>query len=86
MQPQNAVKLASMGWVISQANEWEDYSSCFGEGAETPRNWALFTFWSLMVGLGTVTAPLGMSFSLLMCYGERVLRSRLVCHRGPIQS
>ena len=21
-----------MGWVISQANEWEDYSNYFGEG------------------------------------------------------
>ena len=23
-----------MGWVISQANEWEDYFTYFGEGVE----------------------------------------------------
>ena len=28
------------GWVISQANEWEDYSNYFGEGVEISRIWA----------------------------------------------
>ena len=32
------------------------------------------TFWSLMVGLGTVLMPLGLSFSLLMCYSELILK------------
>ena len=35
------------------------------------------TFWPLGVGLGTVRAPLGMSFSLLMCYNECILKTRV---------
>ena len=27
-----------MGWVISYANEWEEYSNYFGEGANISRN------------------------------------------------
>ena len=38
--PQNVVWLAFMGWVISQANEWEDYFNYLGEGAGISRNWA----------------------------------------------
>ena len=38
------VWLVFMGWVISQANEWEDYSSYLGKGAEISRNWAPPTF------------------------------------------
>ena len=34
-------------------------------------------FWSLLMGLGTVLAPLAMSFSLLMCYSERTLRTKV---------
>ena len=30
-----------------------------------------------MVGLGTVMAPVGMSFSLLMCYSECILRFKV---------
>ena len=29
-----------VGWVISYANEWKDYSNYFGEGAEISRIWA----------------------------------------------
>ena len=32
------------GWVISQANEWEDYSNYFGEGMGISRNWATAHF------------------------------------------
>ena len=46
----------------------------FQEGAEISRNWATAHFLILMVGLGTVMAPVGVSFSLLMCYSERILR------------
>ena len=53
-------------------NEWEDYSSPFGEGAESSRNWTSASFWSLMVGLGTVIAPLDVSFSLWMYYSEDI--------------
>ena len=49
--------LVFMGWVISQANEWEDYSNYFGKGAEIPRNWGTTHFLTSMVGLGTVMAP-----------------------------
>ena len=30
--------------VISQANEWEHYSNCFGEGEGIARNWATIPF------------------------------------------
>ena len=36
--------LVFMGWVISQANEREDYSTYFGGGAEISRNWATAHF------------------------------------------
>ena len=36
--------LAFKGWVILLANEWEDYSNYFGEGAEISRNWATAHF------------------------------------------
>ena len=35
-----------MDWVISEANEWEDYSSYFGEGAGISRNWTTAYFLS----------------------------------------
>ena len=31
--------LVFMGWVISYANDWEDFSNYFGEGVEISRNW-----------------------------------------------
>ena len=36
--------LAFIGWVISEANQWEDYSNYFGEGVEISRNWATTHF------------------------------------------
>ena len=44
------------------------------EGAGISRNWATAHFLILVVGLETVIAPVGVSFSLLMCYSERILR------------
>ena len=38
------VRLVFMGWVSSQANEWEDYSNYLEEGAEIFRNWATAHF------------------------------------------
>ena len=53
-----------MGWVISQANEWKDYSKYFGKGVELSRNWA--TAHSLVFASpGTLLAPAGVLFSLL---------------------
>ena len=45
--------------------------------AEISRNGPPLTFWSLMVSLGTVTVPLGVSFSLLMCYSEQILKIKV---------
>ena len=39
-QPCNLVWLFYIGWVISYANLWEDYSNYFGERVEISRNWA----------------------------------------------
>ena len=46
-------------------------------GREISRNWATATFWSFMVSLGTVMVPLGVPFSLLMCYSEHILRIKV---------
>ena len=43
-EPRNMVWLVFMDWVISQANEWEDYSNYFREGVEISRNWATAHF------------------------------------------
>ena len=55
---------------------------------EISRNWATAHFLVFMVSLGTVMAPVGVSFSLLMCYNEHILRlkstgSQIFCHLGP---
>ena len=39
-QSRNVSWLVLIGWVISYANEWEDYSTYFREGAEISRIWA----------------------------------------------
>ena len=49
----------------------------FQEGVGISRNWATAHFLILMVGLGTVMAPVGVSFSLLMCYSEHILRLKV---------
>ena len=36
---ENVTWLVFMGWVISYANDWEDFSNYFGEGVEISRNW-----------------------------------------------
>lgn len=37
--------LVFTGWVISQANEWEDYPNYYGEEAAMSRNWATAHLW-----------------------------------------
>ena len=54
-----------MGWVISLANQWKDHSNYFEEGVQISRNWATAYFLVLWQCLGTVIAPLSVSFSLL---------------------
>ena len=65
-----------MGWVVSQA-KWEDYSNYLGQGQRFPGTGPPLTFWSLMIGLRTVMVPEGESFSLMMCYSERILRLKV---------
>ena len=55
----------------------EEDSSCFGEGVGISRNWVTAHFLTFMVNLGTVMAPVGVSFSVLMCYSERILRLKV---------
>ena len=67
-----------------------------GKGQKFPGIGLPPTFWSLMVGLGTVVAPVGVSFSWLVCgcccycvtmsifWGLRSSQRWLVCHLGPV--
>ena len=71
------VWLAFMSWVISQANEREDYTNYFGVGWGFPGIGPQPAFWSLMISLGTVMAPVDVPFSLLMCYNKCVLRFKV---------
>ena len=43
----NMVWLVFMGWVISLANEWEDYSNYFGEKVRIYRKWVAVHFFIL---------------------------------------
>ena len=49
----------------------------FWGGAGISRNWATAHFLILLVGLGTAIGPVDGSFSLLMCYSERILRLKV---------
>ena len=49
----------------------------YWEGLGISRNWAAFHMFTFMVDLGTVKAPVGMSFSLLMCYNEQIPRLKV---------
>ena len=53
--------------------EWEDYSNHFGEGVEISRNWGT-THVLVFDGLEIVMVSVGVSFSLLMCYNEHIVR------------
>ena len=66
VQQWNVAWLVFINWVISYANEWEDYSNYFWEGAEVSRIWATANSMVFRQWLGTVTAPLGVSFHLLI--------------------
>ena len=48
-----------------------------GEGWRVPGMGPPPTFLSLMVSLGTVMVPVGVSFVVLMCYSECILRVQL---------
>ena len=61
----------------------KESSSYFGEGLEISRNWAATHFLVLMVDLRTVMTPLGVSFSLLMCYSEH-MGVCMLSHLSPV--
>ena len=50
------------------------------------QNWATIHFLTFMIGLGTVTVPMGVSFSLLMCYNECILRLKVSVQFSSVQS
>ena len=63
-----------LGWVISQVNEWEEYSCYLGEEVGICWNWATARLLTFVAGLGTVRVSLWfVSFGLLLCYNERAL-------------
>ena len=55
-----------IGWIISWANQWEEYNSYFGKGVGISRSWATEHFLSFMVGLGIARMPVDISLSLMM--------------------
>ena len=46
-------------------------------GQRFPGIGPLITFWPFMVGLGTVMVLVGVSFSMLMHYNERIMRLKV---------
>ena len=63
--------------VISVYRGGEEYSSYFREGVGISKNWATTYYLTFYGGLGTVMAPVGVSFSILMCYNECILRLKV---------
>ena len=60
----NCLRFHNLEWIISQANEWEEYSSYFGKGVGISRNWAMAAhFLTFMIGLGIAMEPVSVSFS-----------------------
>ena len=67
-----------MGWVISQANEWEDYSNYFGEGAGISRNWATAHFLTFYGWPQNCHGARGCVIShILMFYNECIMRLKV---------
>ena len=62
--------LVFLGWVISQAKEWEDYSNYFGEGVEMYRNWATAHFFWPFDG------ALELSWHLWVCHSALLIQDQ----------
>ena len=61
------------------------------KGQRFPGIGPLHTFWPFMVGIGTVMAPVSVSFSLLIYYNECIMRPKVywksnLRHLGPNRS
>ena len=63
----SAAKQHNNNSAISCTDEWEDYFSYLGKGRVVPGSGSPPTSWPFMVGLGTGTAPVGVSFSICPC-------------------
>ena len=68
--------LVFMGWVISQANEWEEYSNYFGEGAEIFRNWTTTRFLAFYGRHQNCHGSCGCVIQL-MYYNEHIMRLKV---------
>ena len=75
---QNVAGLVFIGWVISHANERENYSNYFWEGTEISRIWATAHSLVSWQCLSTVIAPLAVSIHLLFDDQGLVLSAILV--------
>ena len=75
------------GWVISLADEWEEYSSYFGKEEEVSRHWTT-VFWPLWSAL-ELSYCLWVYHLACLCvtvsvyWGSRCSKSHLICHLGP---
>ena len=72
-----------MGWlvflcgVISQANEWEDYSNCFGKRMEISRNWTTAHFLAFYGQLGNCHGISGYAISMVIHYNKQIMRPKV---------
>ena len=55
-----------------------------GKGQGFPGSGPPPTSWPFMVSLGIVMAPVGVSFSMLMCYKERIMRLKVYAILGLV--
>ena len=72
-----AISESTRVWVISFYRGGEEYSSYVREGVGISKNWATTYYLTFYGGLGTVMTPVGVSFSILMCYNECILRLKV---------
>ena len=77
--------LVFMNWVISQANEWEDYSNYFREGVGISRYWAT-THFLTFYGWPQNCHGTGGCVIQLMYYNERIMRLKVYWESNLLSS
>ena len=80
VQPWNVAWLVFLGWLISYANEWEDYSNFF---LEMGRDFQDLGHHPLL-GLLTVPWNCHGTSRWVISFPDWGSRSSLICHLGPI--
>ena len=65
--------LVFMGWEISQANEWEDYSNYFKEGTGISRNWTTTHFLTYYGWTQNCHGAGGCVIQMLTYYNEHIM-------------